>query len=193
MSTNTTGILRIIQSIPSSKTEPFKQWLEQLGHERIEEINDPELAVARAKAIYDQKGYSEPWVNFRMKGIGSRLQLTEEWKNREVQNASEYAILTNEIYQPEFDMTAKQIRKLKHISDKVNLRDSYDEIELVLTDLTEVTAKRIHQTKDTLGFQDLKNDVKVAGTISEYARVRIEGALGTNIVSSRNRNNLTNK
>lgn len=190
---NTKGILRIIQSIPSSKAEPFKQWLAQLGHERIEEINDPELAVARAKAIYDKKGYSEPWINYRMKGIDSRLQLTEEWKNRGVQNASEYAILTNEIYQSEFDMTAKQLRELKHISDKVNLRDSFDEIELVLTDLTEVTAKRIHQTKDTMGFQDLKNDVRVAGTISKEARVKIEGAVGTNIVTSQNHNDLIRK
>lgn len=193
MASNTKGILRIIQSIPSSKAEPFKQWLAQLGHERIEEINDPELAVARAKAIYDKKGYSEPWINYRMKGIGSRLQLTEEWKNRGVQNASEYAILTNEIYQSEFDMTAKQLRELKHISDKVNLRDSFDEIELVLTDLTEVTAKRIHQTKDTMGFQDLKNDVRVAGAISKEARVKIEEAVGTNIVTSQNHNDLTRK
>lgn len=137
---DTEGILRIIQSIPSKKAEPFKRWLAKVGSERIEEIQNPELAMDRMKEIYEKKGYSKSWINMRERGIATRHSLTDEWKERGVQNGIDYAILTNEIYKSGFGVTAKEYKNIKGLDDRQNLRDSMTNIELALTNLGEATA-----------------------------------------------------
>ena len=129
---NLQGIFRIIQSIPSSKAEPFKQWLAKVGQERIEEIQDPERAIIRAKKIYEQKGYNDDWIAKRMRGINVRNTLTDEWKERGAKEGIDFAILTNEIYKGTFEMTAKQIKKYKSLDNPDNPRDHMDELELIL-------------------------------------------------------------
>ena len=132
---DTEGILRIIQSIPSPKAEPFKRWLAKVGSERIEEINNPELAMDRMKEIYEQKGYSKTWIEQRERGITTRHNLTEEWKERGVNIGKDYAILTNEIYKSGFGLTAKEYKNIKGLHASKNLRDSMTNIELALTNL----------------------------------------------------------
>jgi hypothetical protein len=132
---DTEGILRIIQSIPSPKAEPFKLWLAKVGNERIEEINDPELAMNRMKEIYEKKGYSRSWTEQRERGITTRHNLTDEWKDRGAKAGVDYAILTNEIYKSGFGVTSKQYKIIKNIHESKNLRDSMTNIELALTNL----------------------------------------------------------
>lgn len=132
---DTEGILRIIQSIPSPKAEPFKLWLAKIGNERIEEINDPKLAMNRMKEIYEKKGYSRSWIEQRERGITTRHNLTDEWKDRGAKAGVDYAILTNEIYKSGFGVTSKQYKIIKHIHESKNLRDSMTNIELALTNL----------------------------------------------------------
>lgn len=137
---DTEGILRIIQSIPSPKAEPFKRWLAKVGSERIEEINNPELAMDRMKRIYEKKGYSKSWIEQRERGIASRHNLTDEWRERGADSRRGYAILTNEIYKSGFGFSAKEYKNIKGLHDSQNLRDSMTNIELALTNLGEVTA-----------------------------------------------------
>ncbi len=132
------GVLRIIQSIPSPKAEPFKLWLASVGSERIDEINNPELAMNRMKEVYEKKGYSKSWIEQRERGITTRHNLTDEWKERGANIGKDYAILTNEIYKSGFDLTAKQYRDIKGIHESRNLRDSMTNIELALTNLGEL-------------------------------------------------------
>lgn len=132
---DTEGILRIIQSIPSPKAEPFKRWLARVGSERIEEINNPELAMDRMKQIYEKKGYSKAWIEQRERGITTRHNLTDEWKESGVQIGKDYAILTNEIYKSGFGFSAKEYRNIKDLHESKNLRDSMSNIELALTNL----------------------------------------------------------
>ena len=142
---DTEGILRIIQSIPSSKAEPFKRWLAKVGSERIEEINNPELAMDRMKLIYEKKGYSKSWIEQRERGITTRHNLTDEWKERGANNKKDYAILTNEIYKSGFGLSAKEYKSVKGLHDSQNLRDSMTNIELALTNLGEATAVEFHK------------------------------------------------
>ena len=142
---DTEGILRIIQSIPSQKAEPFKRWLAKVGSERIEEINDPELAMNRMKQIYEKKGYSKSWIEQRERGITTRHNLTDEWKIRGARNGKDYAILTNEIYKSGFGFGAKEYKKIKGLHESKNLRDSMSNIELALTNLGEATAVEFHK------------------------------------------------
>lgn len=188
---NTKTALRIIQSIPSPKAEPFKQWLAQVGSERLEEIVDPEIAINRAKETYLRKGYEESWVAQRLKTIESRKELTENWKQRGAIN-KDYAILTDEIYQNTFDMNTKKYKELKGIENtKRNLRDSMGKLELAITNLAEVTANEIHQVNDSIGVENLKEDVKVAGKISGEARKSIEEKIGRKVAQSTNYKELT--
>lgn len=180
------GMFRIIQSIPSSKAEPFKQWLAKVGQERIEEIQDPERAILRAKKIYEQKGYNDDWIAKRMRGINIRNTLTDEWKNRGAKEGIEFAILTNEIYQGTFDMNAKEIKDYKNLNNPDNLRDHMDELEIILTMLGEATTTKISQTKNSKGFERLKTDAKIGGKIAGSTRKKIEKETGTKIMTKQN-------
>lgn len=190
---NTEGILRIIQSIPSKKAEPFKQWLASVGAERIEEIADPELAVKRAHEVYKAKGYPQEWIEQRERGITSRNQLTDEWELRGANQSRDYAILTNEIYKSGFGYTAKEYKKLKSVSKNQNLRDSMTTMELALTNLGEVTAKELHRKNDSYGMASLESDVKNAGEAVNDARKSVEKKIGRNVVTKENHINLKNQ
>lgn len=158
------GIFRIIQSVPSPKAEPFKRWLAKVGKERIDEIADPELAVSRAKDIYEKKGYQKDWVEKRMRGIAVRNTLTDEWKEQEIKGV-EYAILTNEIYKNTFDEDCKSLMELKNLDKKKkdNLRDNMGDVELILTMLAEATSTEITKSKNSKGLEFIKQDVKKGG------------------------------
>lgn len=190
---NTKTLLRIIQSIPSPKAEPFKRWLAQVGSDRLEEIVNPEIAINRAKEMYIRKGYEDSWIAQRLKNIDSRKELTDTWKKRGAKN-KDYAILTDEIYKSTFDMNTTQYKKLKGIDKtKRNLRDSMGKLELAITNLAEVTANEMHNLNDSIGFEELKDDVQEAGKITGKARKEIEEKIGRNIADKSNYNNLTQK
>ena len=150
---DTERILRIVQSIPSPKAEPFKRWLAKVGNERIEEINNPELAIDRMKEIYEKKGYSKLWIEQRERGITSRHNLTDEWKNRGAKLGKDYAILTNEIYKTGFGFSAKEYKNIKGLPKSQNLRDSMSNIELALTNLGEASAVEIHKKNNIQGMK----------------------------------------
>jgi hypothetical protein len=180
------GIFRIIQSIPSPKAEPFKQWLARVGKERIDEIRDPELAVNRAKDIYERKGYPKSWIDKRMRGINVRNTLTDEWKERGAATHNEYAILTDEIYKGTFDMTAQKYKEHKSLGKEHNLRDHMDDIELILTMLGEATTTKISIDKNSSGFHNLKKDAKTGGAVAGRTRKDIEQQTGTKTISRQN-------
>jgi hypothetical protein len=180
------GIFRIIQSIPSPKAEPFKLWLAKVGQERIEEIQDPERAILRAKEIYEQKGYSEEWIAKRMRGINVRNTLTDEWKNRGAKAGIDFAILTNEIYKGTFDMTAKQIKDYKDLSNPDNPRDHMNELEIILTMLGEATTTEITKSRESVGVPKLKKDAKEGGAIAGNTRKNIEKKIGKKVVTKQN-------
>ncbi|MFZ2226554.1 MAG: Bro-N domain-containing protein [Candidatus Moraniibacteriota bacterium] len=182
---NTEGILRIIQSIPSPKAEPFKIWLAKVGYDRIKEIENPELAANRAREIYRAKGYPEGWIEKRMRGIEVRESLTSEWKNRGAKDGIEYAILTNEILGGTFDMSAEEYKKFKGLK-RENLRDHMDDLELILTMLGEATTTRIHKDRDSKGFQKLKGDAKEGGAVAGSTRKDIEKRTGNKISTKKN-------
>ena len=188
---DTEGILRIIQSIPSKKAEPFKRWLAKVGSERIEEIQNPELAMDRMKEIYEKKGYSKSWINMRERGIATRHSLTDEWKERGVQNGIDYAILTNEIHKSGFGVTVKEYKNIKGLDDRQNLRDSMTNIELALTNLGEATAVEFHKKNDSKGLEELKSDMSEAGSVINSAKKEIERKLEKPIVTSENYIELT--
>ena len=190
---DTEGILRIIQSIPSPKAEPFKRWLAKVGSERIEEINNPELAMDRMKEIYEKKGYSKSWIEQRERGIITRHNLTDEWKERGVKNSLEYAILTNEIYQSGFGLTAKEYKTIKGLHDSQNLRDSMTNLELALTNLGEATAVEFHKKNDSVGISELKDDMNKAGKVLNKAKEEIEKELERPVVTNINYLDLTKK
>jgi prophage antirepressor-like protein len=181
-------IFRIIQSIPSPKAEPFKQWLARVGQERIEEIQNPELAVNRAKEIYDKKGYPKEWVDKRMRGIAVRNTLTDEWKERGVSKGLEYAILTDEIYKATFEKSAKEYMDYKNLDKKVgdNLRDHMGDIELILTMLGEATTTKITTEEDSHGLDKLKKDAQIGGSVAGRTRKDIEIQTGKKVISRDN-------
>ena len=190
--TDTEGILRIIQSIPSPKAEPFKRWLAKVGSERIEEINNPELAMDRMKQIYEKKGYSKSWIEQRERGITTRHNLTNEWENRGTKKGKDYAILTNEIYKSGFGITAKEYKKIKRLHESQNLRDSMTNLELALTNLGEATAVEFHKKNNSIGLDELKLDMNKAGNVLNKAKKEIENELEKPVVSSQNYIDLTN-
>ena len=188
---DTKTLLRIVQTIPSPKAEPFKRWLAQVGSERLEEIVNPELAINRAKETYIRKGYEDSWIAQRLKSIDSRKELTDTWKNRGAKN-NDYAILTDEIYKSTFDMNTAQYKELKGISKtKRNLRDSMGNLELAITNLAEVTANEMHNVNNNFGLEKLKDDVQEAGKITGKARKEIEKKIGKKIANKTNYKELT--
>ena len=189
---DTEGILRIIESIPSPKAEPFKRWLAKVGSERIEEINNPELLGRRMHDIYEKKGYSKAWIEQRERGIITRNMLTDEWKNRGATTIKDYAILTNEIYKSGFGLTAKEYKDYKEISDNRNLRDSMTNIELALTNLGEAAAVELHEHNNSIGLDELKIDTNKAGNVLNKAKIELEKELEHSIVSKANYLDLTN-
>ena len=183
---NLQGIFRIIQSIPSPKAEPFKLWLAKVGQERIEEIQDPERAIVRAKKIYEQKGYNDDWIAKRMRGINVRNTLTDEWKGRGAKEGFDFAILTNEIYKGAFDMTAKGIKNYKKLGNPDNPRDHMNELELILIMLGEATTTELSQTRDSKGLPLLKKDAKDGGRVAGNARKEIEMKTGRKVTMKGN-------
>jgi hypothetical protein len=188
---DTETILRLIQSIPSPKTEPFKLWLAKVGYERIEETEDPELAINRAMLTYLKKGYSKNWINQRLKSIEIRKELTDEWKERGVKEGLEYAILTDEITKAWSGKTIKQYKNLKGLK-KQNLRDNMTNLELILNMLGEAATTEISKEKKPKGFQESKKIAKKGGDTAGKARKDIEKKTGKKIVSSKNTKSLNN-
>ena len=178
---NTEGIFRIIQSIPSKKAEPFKLWLAKVGYERIQEIENPELAQERMKTLYEQKGYSKDWIEKRLRGIAIRQELTDEWKNRKIQKEIEFAILTNEISKATFGKTVEEYKEFKKL-DRENLRDHMDDLELIFTMLGEAATTRIVKTKDAQGFQENIVAAKQGGDVAGNARKELEEKTGESIL-----------
>lgn len=184
---NTESLFRIIQSIPSPKAEPFKRWLAAVGYERLEEIENPELAAKRMRAIYEQKGYSEEWIEKRLRGIAVRDELTDEWKKRGVKEGKEFAILTAEISKATFGMTPSEYKEFKALtSSKENLRDHMTDLELIFTMLGEASTTEIAQKRDAQGFLQNQNAAKAGGTIAGNARRELESESGTQVSTQTN-------
>ena len=182
---NTKNAFRIIQSIPSKKAEPFKQWLAEIGYQRVQEIENPELAQQRMRELYKAKGYSDDWIEKRVRGIAIRDELTDEWDKRGLQTEREYAILTAEISKATFGMTPSEYKRFKGLQ-KENLRDHMDDIELILTMLGEATTTRFTRERDSNEFQHLKKDAKDGGDVAGSTRKDIEQKLGKSVVSNDN-------
>jgi hypothetical protein len=183
--TNTKTLFRIIQSVPSKNAEPFKQWLAQVGYDRVQEIDNPELAQKRMKEIYRQKGYSEDWIEKRVRGIAIRQELTDEWKRRNVKEDKEYAILTNEISKATFGKTVDEYKKLKSLK-KENLRDHMNDLELIFTMLGERVTTEITRKDDAKGFDECEDGAKRGGRVAGNARKETEKEIGRPITSSEN-------
>ena len=182
---NTEGVFRIIQSIPSPKAEPFKRWLARVGYERVQEIENPELATKRTRMLYKLKGYSQDWIEKRMRGIAIREELTDEWKNRGAKDYKDYEILTAEISKATFGVTPSEYKKLKGLA-RENLRDHMDDFELIFNMLGERATTEIHRTEDSKGVPKLQADAKAGGDIAGGARRQLEERLGKSIVSRKN-------
>jgi hypothetical protein len=182
---NTEGIFRIIQSIPSPKAEPFKRWLAKVGYERVQEIENPELATARTRELYRAKGYSEAWIEKRMRGIAVRAELTEEWKNRGVNGEPEYAILTAEISKAAFGMTPAEYKQHKGLQ-RENLRDHMTDLELIFSMLGEAATTEIARKQDTQGFPENKVAARKGGRIAGEAREKLEIETGEKVVTPEN-------
>jgi hypothetical protein len=186
------GILRLIQSIPSPKAEPFKRWLARVGYERLQEIENPELAARRMKEIYRQKGYSEAWIEKRMRGIAVRDELTDEWKKRGVKEHREYAILTAEISNATFGMTPSQYREHKQLEEPTdNLRDHMTDLELIFTMLGEASTTEIARNTDARGFPPNRVAAKQGGRIAGNARRELETKSGRRVSTRENFKELT--
>ena len=182
---NTKGIFRLIQSIPSPKAEPFKQWLAQVGYDRVQEIENPELAQKRMKEIYKAKGYSDDWIEKRVRGIAIRDELTGEWKKRDVRTEKEFAILTAEISNAAFGMTPGEYRKFKGLK-RENLRDHMNDLELIFTMLGEASTARIAKNKDAQGFVENKDAAQEGGTVAGVARKELEKRSKQKVSTSEN-------
>lgn len=180
------GMFRIIESIPSKNAEPIKQWLAKLGKERIDDIFNPSLAAQRAIDIYRAKGYDEKWIAKRLKGIQERKELTDIWQESGITEGKEYAILTNEIYKEWSGMTAKEYKQYKGLR-KESLRDNMDNIEIILADLSEETAKRLAQKHKPQGLEQNKEVARMGGHAAKVAREDIEKNLGEAVIAKQNR------
>ena len=182
---NTEQLLRIIQSIPSKKAEPFKLWLAEIGRERIEETLDPELIAERLVATYERKGYTREWINQRLMAISARKELTDEWKDRGIEKGMEYAILTDELTKAWSGMTTRQYKNLKGLK-KESLRDNMSTTELVLNMLAETAAKEISQTTKPVGFEENRKVAVQGGDIAGNARKAIEAQTGKPVITNQN-------
>ncbi len=182
---NAKGLLRIIQSIPSPKAEPFKLWLAQVGSDRLDEIENPELATQRTRDLYKLKGYPDDWIEKRMRSIAIREELTEEWKNRGVKEQKDYAILTAEISKATFGLTPSQYKKVKGLKSQ-NLRDHMNDLELIFSMLGEASTTAIVKTRNPKGFIENKVAAKQGGSVAGKARRDLEMKTGKKVVSSEN-------
>lgn len=181
----TKTLFRLIQSIPSPRAEPFKLWLAQVGYERVQEIENPELAQKRMREIYKAKGYSDEWIEKRVRSIAVRQELTGEWKKRGVDEVREFAILTNEISKATFGKTVEEYKEFKQLK-KGNLRDHMDDLELIFTMLGEASTTRIAQSKDAQGFPENKEAAQKGGKIAGDARESLEIESGARVVTPEN-------
>jgi DNA-damage-inducible protein D len=182
---NTEGIFRIIQSIPSPKAEPCKRWLAKVGYERVKEIEDPELATKRTRALYKAKGYSDDWIEKRMRGIAIREELTDEWKKHNVKEEKEYEILTAEISKAAFGMTPSQYKKLKGLK-RENLRDHMTDLELIFSMLGEASTTHITKVEHPDGFIENKNVARRGGNVAGIARRKLEQETRQKVISRNN-------
>ncbi len=189
---NTEGLFRIIQSIPSLKAEPFKRWLAKVGYERVQEIEDPELASERAREIYKAKGYDDAWIEKRVRGMQIRGELTEEWRKRHVGSAKEYAILTAEISKATFGITPTEYKKLKGL-ERENLRDHMTDLELIFTMLGEASTTEITRTDDAHGFEENRSASRAGGEVAGNARKDLENRTRKKVTTSQNYLDLTQK
>jgi len=182
---NTEGVFRIIQSIPSPKAEPFKRWLAKVGYERVQEIEDPELATKRTKAIYKAKGYPASWIEKRMRGIAIREELTDDWDKRGVKEDKEYAILTAEISKAAFGMTPAEYKRFKNLK-KENLRDHMTDLELIFSMLGEASTTEIARNTDAQGFDENKDAARKGGEVAGKAREDLETKSGKKVSTKEN-------
>lgn len=184
---NTEGMFRIIQSIPSPKAEPFKLWLAQVGYERVQEIENPELAQQRMKELYEQKGYPKDWIDKRLRGIAIRQNLTDEWKERGISSERDFSILTAEIAKATFGVTPSEHKELKGLTRKnENLRDHMTDLELIFTMLGEKVTTEISQAEKPESFEANKKVAKRGGRVAGTARMETEKELGRSVVSKQN-------
>jgi len=182
---NAKGLLRIIQSIPSSKAEPFKQWLAQVGSDRLDEIENPELATQRTRELYKLKGYPDDWIEKRMRSIAIREELTEEWKNRGVKEQIEYSILTAEISKATFGLTPSEYKKVKGLKSQ-NLRDHMTDLELIFSMLGEASTTKVTRAKNAKGFIENKVAARIGGRIAGNALKELEKESGEKVITSDN-------
>ncbi|MBI4975687.1 Bro-N domain-containing protein [Candidatus Peregrinibacteria bacterium] len=182
---DTEGIFRIIQSIPSTKAEPFKRWLAKVGFERVQEIENPELATKRTRLLYKLKGYSDDWIEKRMRGIAIREELTDEWQKRGAKEQKDYEILTAEISKATFGITPSEYKKVKGLK-RENLRDHMDDFELIFTMLGERSTTEIHKTENSKGVSKLAQDAKRGGRIAGIAKEQLEKEIGRPVISKKN-------
>ncbi len=182
---NTETLFRIIQSIPSPKVEPLKRWLARVGRERIDEIENPDLAMGRMQGLYEQKGYPKEWIDKRLRGIAVRQDLTSEWKERGAATRVEFAILTNEIMQGTFGLKVDEYKQVKSLA-RENLRDHMTDIELILTMLAEATTTKLHRDRDSQGLAPLKQDAHDGGAVAGRTRKDIEQQTGKPVISTEN-------
>lgn len=182
---NNEGLFRIIQSIPSPKVEPLKRWLAKVGKERLDEIENPELAMGRMQDLYEKKGYPKEWIDKRLRGVAVRQDLTDEWKERGAASSKEFAILTNEIMQGTFDLKVDEYKQVKSLA-RENLRDHMTDIELILTMLAEATTTKLHRDRDSKGMEPLKKDAKDGGAVAGRTRKDIEHQTGKPVISAEN-------
>ncbi len=187
---NSETLFRIIQSIPSPKVEPLKRWLARVGKERLDEIENPELAMGRMQDLYEKKGYPKEWIDKRLRGIAVRQDLTDEWKERGVASSKEFAILTNEIMQGTFDLKVDEYKQVKSLA-RENLRDHMTDIELILTMLAEATTTKLHRDRDSQGMEPLTKDAKDGGAVAGRTRKDIEHQTGKPVISTENFKQLT--
>lgn len=187
MAANLKSVFRLIQSIPSPKAEPFKQWLAQIGYDRVLEIENPELAQERMKSLYEQKGYPKDWIDKRLRGIAIRQNLTDEWKRRGIEEERDYAILTAEISKATFGVTPSEYKEIKGLTQKnQNLRDHMDDLELIFTMLGERVTTEISQKEEPETFLQSKKIARRGGSVAGVARRETEKQLGRSVVSSKN-------
>ena len=182
---DTKGILRLIESVPSPKAEPFKLWLAQMGKERIDEVFDPEIAIRRAIDYYRNRGYSDKWIEARLKGILDRNKLTDVWKENGIKEGYEFAVLTNEIYQAWSGMKAAEYKEYKNIR-KESLRDNMTDVEVALTDLGEIATRELAKKHKPQGLKANRNIAKAGGEVAKTARDNLEQKLGESIISKKN-------
>ena len=182
---NTKNAFRIIQSIPSKKAEPFKQWLAEVGYQRVQEIENPEIAQKRMRELYKAKGYSDAWIEKRVRGIAIRDELTSEWDKRYIENDKEYSILTAEISKATFGLTPSEYKKIKGLK-RENLRDHMGDLELIFSMLGEASTTRIARDKDAQGFIENKSAAKEGGAVAGTARKELEKQIKGKVVSKKN-------